>query len=109
MASVRQELEKLKYEVTQGRGEQKIHVVWVEKDQAERIKNDRRVTRFSLETKDADLCSDLHREWERIIKRVGNKSVALSLIHQAWRDALSDRVLDQILAQLDAVESGVQK
>jgi hypothetical protein len=104
MASIRQELEKLRFEVEHGRGEEKIHVTYVERDQAERIKNNNRVTRFTLETKDPDLCSELHAEWERIIKRVGNKSIALSLIHQAWRDALSDKVLDQVLAQMEGPE-----
>jgi hypothetical protein len=101
LATIAQELEKLKFEVSKGRGGERIHVTWVERDQADRIKNNNRVTRFSLETKDPDLCAELHREWERVIKRVGNKSIALSLIHQAWRDALSDKVLDQILAQME--------
>jgi hypothetical protein len=104
MATVAQELEKLKFEASKGRGGEKIHITWVERDQAERIKNNNRVTRFTLETKDPDLCSELHAEWERIIKRVGNKSIALSLIHQAWRDALADNVLDLIMAKMEAPE-----
>lgn len=104
MASVRQELEKLKWEASQGRGEEKIHITWVERDQAERIKNNRRVTKFVLETKDADACSELHAEWERIIKRVGNKSVALSLAVKAWSEALSDTELDRLLAAMDGPE-----
>jgi hypothetical protein len=102
MGSVRQEFEKLKYEISQGRGEQKIHVTWVEKDQAERIKNNKRVTKFVLETKDPDACSELHAEWERIIKRLHNKSICLDLVIRAWRDALSNQELDKILAAMEA-------
>ena len=101
MGSVRAELEKLKFEIAQGRGEQKIHVTWVEKDQAERIKNNNRVTRFQLETKDPDVCADLHREWERVIKRVGNKTISLELWVRTLREGLSDATLDKILAALE--------
>lgn len=98
MATVQQELEKLKYEADHGHAGEKIHVTWVERDQAERIKNNKRVTKFVLETKDPDACSELHAEWERIIKHVGNKAMCLSLIIRAWRDALSNPELDKILA-----------
>ena len=101
MGSVRAEYEKLKFEIAQGRGDQKIHVTWVEKDQAERIKNNNRVTRFQLETKDPDVCADLHREWERVIKRVGNKTISLELWVRTLREGLSDATLDKILAALE--------
>lgn len=104
MATIAQELEKLKFEVSKGRGGEKIHVTWVERDQAERIKNNRLVTKFVLETKDPYVCSDLHREWERIIKRIGNKTLALELCHRAWRDALSNVELDKILAAMEGSE-----
>ena len=41
-------------------------------------------------------------------KRVKNKSVAISLMIRAWREGLSDVVLDKIMAELDAVESGAR-
>jgi hypothetical protein len=104
VATVAQEYEKLKFELSKGHGGEKIHVTWIERDQAERIKNNKRVTKFVLETKDPDACSELHAEWERIIKRVGNKSVALSLVHMAWRDALSNGELDKILARMEGPE-----
>jgi hypothetical protein len=106
MAEIDREIERLIWERDHGHGKEKIHITWVERDQAERIKNNKRVTKFVLETKDPDMCSELHAQWERIIKRIGNKSIALSLIHRALRDALADPILDQIMAQLDAVESG---
>lgn len=106
MGEVIQELERLKYAAEHGRAHEKIHVTWVEKDQQERIKNDRRVTKFVLETKDPDSCSELHAEWDRIIRKVKNKSVALSLALQAWREALCDSELDKLLAAED-IRDGV--
>lgn len=105
MPSVRIGFERLKWEMEHGHADEKIHITWVERDQAERIKNNRRVTRFTLETKDPDACSALHAEWDRIIKRVGNKSISLDLVLRALRDALSNTVLDQILAQLETIEN----
>jgi hypothetical protein len=102
MPSLRVALERLKWELSEGRGEEKVHITFVERDQAERIKNDRRVTRFQIETKDPDVCSELHAEWERIMKRVHNKSVALSLCIRAWREGLSDAEIDRIMAEEDA-------
>lgn len=106
MAEVIQELERLKYAAEHGRAHEKIHVTWVEKDQQERIKNDRRVTKFVLETKDPDACSELHAEWDRIIRRVKNKSIALTLVIEAWQEYLSDGELDRILAAED-IRDGV--
>lgn len=99
MPTLRVALERLKYELSEGRGDEKVHITFVERDQAERIKNNKRVTRFTLETKDPDICAELHQEWERIIKRVHNKSIALSLITRAWREGLSDGEIDRIMAE----------
>lgn len=102
MPSLRLAYERLKYELSQGHGDEKIHITFVERDQAERIKNNKRVTKFVLETKDSNACAELHAEWERIIKRVHNKSIALELITRAWREGLSDLELDRILAEGEA-------
>lgn len=107
MPSLRQAYDRLKYELEHGHGEEKVHVTFVERDQAERIKNNKRVTKFVLETKDPDACSELHVEWERIIKRCGNKSVALSLVIAAWRRALADPELDKLLAAME-IEEGLR-
>jgi hypothetical protein len=104
MGEVIAELEKLKFAVEHGHAHEVIHVTWVERDQAERIKNNKRVTRFTLETKDPDACAELHAEWDRIIRRVHNKSIALSLIVKAWKEALADSELDKIMAVMDAPE-----
>ena len=101
MPSLRVALERLKWEASQGHGDEKVHITFVERDQAERIKNNKRVTKFVLETKDADLCSELHAEWERIMKRVVNKSIALGLVLRALREGLDDGQIDKLLAEQD--------
>ena len=106
MPSLREAYLRLKYEMERGNGDEKVHISFVEREQAERIKNDKRVTKFVLETKDPDACSELHAEWDRIMRRVKNKSVALSLCHRAWRDALADPELDKIMAVME-VEEGL--
>lgn len=102
MPSLREAYLRLKFELERGNGDEKVHVTFVEREQAERIKNDKRITKFVLETKDADACSELHAEYDRILRRVHNKSVALSLLVRAWRDALADSELDKLMAVMDA-------
>lgn len=100
MPSKRQVLERLRYEVeTQGRGDEPCHLVDINQVAKERIKNDKRVTRFVLGTDDPDLCTEMHAEAHRVIKRARNKSVAVSLLIQAWREGLSDREIDRLLAE----------
>lgn len=107
MGEVIQELERLKYAAEHGRAHEKIHVTWVEQDQKERIKNNKRVTKFVLETKDPDACSELHAEWDRIIRRVGNKSISLSLVVMAWQKALSDAEIDKIMAAMEVADGAM--
>lgn len=100
-------LEWLKSEVAKGRGEDKCHIVDVTAEQKERIKNEKRKTRFVLVTNDPDLCAKLEFHKDRIFRRVKNKSIMLSLMEKSWAEALSDAELDKIMASLDAVEHGV--
>lgn len=101
MAEIAQELERLKFAISQGRGKEKIHVTWVEKDQAERAKINKQVTKFVLETKSPEACAELHAEWGRIIKVMGNKTLALELCIRAWRDALATPILHRIQAEME--------
>lgn len=103
MPSKRAVLEKLKWEVANGRGEEPCHLVDINQVAQERIKNDKKVTRFVLGCDDPESCATLHAECHRIIKRAGNKQVAISLLIRAWRDALSDQVIDKILAVMEEV------
>jgi hypothetical protein len=104
MATVSQGYEKLKYMMEHGRAEEKIHIVFVEQEQADRIKNDKRKTRFVLCCDDPDLCANLEAQKDRIFRKVKNKAVMLTLIERVLEEALSDAELDRILAIVDAPE-----
>ena len=108
MPSLKQAAERLNWEVAQGHGDEKVHVVFVERDQAERIKNEKRKTRFVLTTDDPDLCAKFEAEKDRIFRKVKNKTLMLTLMERAWEEALADRELDKILAQLDAPDPSVK-
>ena len=87
MASLREEAERLKFLVGKGRGDEKIHVVFVEEEAKARVENlgDKPKTRFCMETDSAEAYSDLNREKDRWIRAIGNKSVCISLMIQAWQ------------------------
>jgi hypothetical protein len=97
-------LEWLKSEVAHGRGEDKCHVIDVTAEAKERIKNEKKQTRFVLACDSPEAFSELHFEWDRIVKRVGNKSVAITLVTRAWREGLSDAAIDRLMAILDSPE-----
>jgi|SRR5579863_913564 len=104
MPSKRAALDWLRFEVEQGRGDESCHVVDVAKEQRERIKNDKRKTRFVLACDDPDLCSAFEREKDRIFKRVRNKVVMLGYMIRAWEESLSDQELDRMMAEDEGVE-----
>jgi hypothetical protein len=95
-------LEWLKSEVAHGRGEDKCHVIDVTAEAKERIKNDKKQTRFVLACDTPEAFSALHFEWDRIVKRVGNKSVAITLVTRAWSEALANAEIDKLMATWDA-------
>ncbi len=101
MPSKRMAAEWLKSEVEHGRGDESCHIVDVTKEQRERIKNDRRKTRFVLCCDDPDLCAAFEAHKDRIFRKVRNNAIMLSLMERAWRDALADAELDRILAVMD--------
>lgn len=98
MPSKRIAAEWLAFEVKQGRGDEPCHVVDVAKEQRERIRNEKRKTRFVLNTDDPDLCSRFEAHKDRIFRKVRNKAFMLSLMERAWAEALSDAELDRIMA-----------
>lgn len=102
MPSAKEAAEKLNWMVTHGRADEKVHIVFVEQDQKERIKNEKRKTRFCIETHDPDLCADFEREKDRIVRRCErNMSIALGLMIRAFRDALTDATIDRIMAEME--------
>jgi hypothetical protein len=104
MPSKKMALEWLQSEVNKGRGDESCHVIDVAKEQRERIKNEKRKTRFVLVCGDPDLCSRFDAEKDRIFKRVRNKSIMIDLMIRAWTEALSDGELDKIMAAMDGPE-----
>ncbi len=99
MATVDEEIARLQFISRQGRGQEKCHVVLIEVEQQERIKNPKEKTRFCVETDDPKLYSEFHRVKELWFGAV-NKSVALSMMLELW-----DRPVEWIME----VCSGEQK
>jgi hypothetical protein len=81
-----------------------VHLVDVRKEQKKRVKNEAGSTRFVLVCDTPEAYSELHAEKDRIIKHCVNKSLAISLMIRAWRDALSEQELDRLLAALEVEE-----
>jgi hypothetical protein len=104
MPSKKAAAEWLAEEVRKGRGDESCHIVDVAAEQAERIKNNKRKTRFVLCCDDPDLCSSFEREKNRIFLRVKNKAIMLSLMIMSWERALSDAELNKIMAEYDKEE-----
>jgi hypothetical protein len=77
------------------------HIIDVTDEQEKRVKNDgpQPKTRFQIELEDAELYRQWNMQKDRILKRVGNKAIALSLMHRAWSEALSDAEIDRIVAE----------
>jgi len=99
MPSKRAAIDWLKFECDNGRGDEPCHVIDIKKEQKARINNDgpQPKTKFAIETDSPDVYSRMNREKDRVIKRVGNKAVAVDLLARAW-ETLTDQVLDRILA-----------
>ena len=76
-----------------------IHIVDIEAEQKKRTKNDgpQPKTKFAIETDAPEVYARMNREKDRIIKRVGNKAVAVDLLARAW-ETLSDQIIDRIMA-----------
>jgi hypothetical protein len=85
MATAREELERFKFLVAHGRGDDKFHVVDILAEAKERIANKgpRPKTKFVLETDDPKLYSDFNLLKDRWFSEV-NKSVALSVMRDLW-------------------------
>jgi hypothetical protein len=91
----------LKHEIAQGRGDEPVHLVDIRREQKKRVKNEPKSTRFVLVCDSPEAYSEMHSERDRIIHRCKNKSVAISLMIQAWREGLADIEIDRLLAEKD--------
>jgi hypothetical protein len=83
MATIAEEIERLKALASNGRGEEKVHVVYVERDASERVKNSKQKTRFIMECDDHTFYSRLNALKDRWFA-TANKSVALSVMADRW-------------------------
>jgi hypothetical protein len=104
--SVTSAIEYLKQLERKGRGNAPVHIVDIEAEAEERKKNTgpKPKTRFQVELDDASLYCQFNHEKDRIFKRVKNKPIALDFMYRAWRDSLSDRELDRLMAEQEGPE-----
>jgi hypothetical protein len=75
------------------------HIIDVTEEQRKRIKNDgdKPKTRVQFETDDPEFYSAFAVEKDRIIKRAGNKTLALHMMLVAWR-RMSNALIDELIA-----------
>jgi hypothetical protein len=104
MPKIKLAYERLKWEMEHGNGEEIVHISFTEREQAERIANNKRVTRFVLPCDDPDLCSRFNAHKDRIFRKLKDKHMMLHLMERAWSEALSDAELDKLLAQMEGPE-----
>jgi len=105
MPSVTMAIEYLKQLQTNGRGEEKVHVVMVEEEQKKRIANDgpKPATKFVIELDDPDLYSRFHAEKDRILRRAKVKAIGLDIMLKAWQ-AMDDAWIDKLLAEQEGID-----
>lgn len=107
MPSVTAAIEYLKQLERKGRGMAPVHIVDIEEEAKERIKNSgpKPKTRFQLELDDPELYCQWNASKDRIFHRVKNKPMALDLMWRAWDEALSNAEIDKILAAEEGAQS----
>jgi hypothetical protein len=109
MPSKRAALEKLKYEVNElGEGDDPCHIVDIKKEQAKRNTNDgpQPKTKFGFETDSPEAYRELNKCKDFVIKTVGNKSVAITLLIWAWRQ-LDESTIHKLLAAGEVPNAGL--
>ncbi len=96
MATIDQEIERLQLLSGKGRGQEKCHVILIEEEARERIKNDgpKPKTRFVMETDDPAMYSRFNAQKDRWL-RVANKSVAIDMMCRLWEE-VSDEAIRQV-------------
>lgn len=85
MATIDQEIARLKFLSEKGRGEEKCHVVLIEEEARKRKENSgpQPKTRFVMETDDPAMYSKFNELKDRWVANA-NKSVALSVMADRW-------------------------
>lgn len=103
MATLREERARLQFLEEHGRGDEKVHVVFIEEEARGRIKNEQKgiikpKTRFVMETDDPMMYSRFNAQKDRWL-RLANKSVALDVMCSLW-----ERVSDDWINNMDKAE-----
>jgi hypothetical protein len=85
MATIHEEWRRLKFLAEHGRGNEKIHIAFIEVEAKERIENKgpKPKTKFVMETDSPGMYSRLNELKDRWFGRA-NKSVALSVMADLW-------------------------
>jgi hypothetical protein len=83
MATIKEERARLQFLEEHGHGDEKCHVILIEVEAAERIKNPKQKTRFVVQTDSPEMYSLLNQLKDRWFA-VANKSVALSVMADLW-------------------------
>jgi hypothetical protein len=92
MASMDEEYERLGFLRKQGRGKEKVHVVFVEEEAKARVENlgEKPKTRFQWETDFPDGYSELNKGKDRLMRIIGNKQVAITIAAMLWNETPED-------------------
>jgi len=98
MATLREERARLQFLEERGHGEEKVHVVFIEREAAERIANERKgivkpKTKFVMETDDADMYRRFNFQKDRWYKLIPNKSVAVDMMCRVWEECSDEAVM----------------
>ena len=96
MATLREERARLQFLEEHGRGDEKVHVVFIEEEARERIKNGQKgivkpKTKFVFETDDPAMYSRFNAQKDRWL-RLANKSVALDVMCTLWEQCSDDLI-----------------
>jgi hypothetical protein len=91
VATINKEWRRLKFLAEKGRGDEKVHVAFVEEEAQKRIANAPEgekppKTRFQWETDFADGYSELNAGKDRLIRLIGNKQVAITIAAKLWNN-----------------------
>ena len=95
MATVDEEIKTLLEIQRAGRGAEKIHIVRFDELAREREKNasqPKPKTIFRLNTHSGNLWFLFNKEKDRIIRRVGNLTIALDMMLRAWQELTDDKI-----------------
>lgn len=97
LASLREEALRLQFLAENGHGEEKVHVVFIEREAAERIANEKKgfvkpKTRFQMETDDPDMYRRFNFQKDRWYRLIPNKSVAVDMMCRMWEEPSDETI-----------------